>query len=583
MMRRLSLLPESFRGRFLLVVFGAALVPLALIGVWLTQSVVGAGRDLLRSELDQSLETISAEVAKRWSYRRGDLELLARNEAATRVLNGEGSAAPSPEEAAYFAELFASVSRTIPAFEYRDAAGGVRWASPPPPMDRTDDVPSAEMLDTLGRRATASSGGTSAGNGGVRVTDPTVTVPLPVVSAATGVRLGEVIAQVSIAALMPVDTSVRLPSGARLQWVERATGLSVLPTFAPDALLTRDRFTAVAVDWLAVHRTLADPEIDLILAAPLDAYVQPFARVARTGVLVLIVVALLAFTLSAFLTTRLTGSLERLAVAADAVAGGDLAHRVDGGGAAEVQRVAGAFNSMTESLRRTLAELSTRQALAATGEFAASLSHEVRNGLTAIRVDLQRAEDKIGTDAPSRPLIARALENVRRLDDTVTGSLQAARSSHRSRRRLDLGSVAEAAVQSAEGTFAERGVTVSTSANASARPWVLGDALALEQLMLNLLLNAAQAMAPGGRASLVVDIDGADVRVLVTDSGAGIATEDLPHVLDPFFSTKPHGTGLGLPIARQIAAAHGGSLKIESVPGDGTRVEVRLPLAAAPS
>ena len=112
---------------------------------------------------------------------------------------------------------------------------------------------------------------------------------------------------------------------------------------------------------------------------------------------------------------------------------------------------------------------------------------------------------------------------------------------------------------------------------------MLGDAIALQQLFLNLLLNSAQAMEPGGRASLVVDIDGADVRVVVTDSGAGIPASDLEHVLDPFFSTKTDGTGLGLPIARQIAAAHGGSLRIESVPGDGTRVEVRLPLAAAPS
>jgi signal transduction histidine kinase len=89
-------------------------------------------------------------------------------------------------------------------------------------------------------------------------------------------------------------------------------------------------------------------------------------------------------------------------------------------------------------------------------------------------------------------------------------------------------------------------------------------------------------MGPGGRASLVVDIDGADVRVVVTDSGAGIPAADLERALDPFFSTKADGTGLGLPIARQIAAAHGGSLKIESMAGNGTRVEVRLPLAAAP-
>jgi signal transduction histidine kinase len=300
-------------------------------------------------------------------------------------------------------------------------------------------------------------------------------------------------------------------------------------------------------------------------------------------VITLAVVALLALVLSGFLTTRLTGSLERLAVAADAVAGGDLAHRVDGRGAAEVGRVANAFNSMTESLRRTLDELSKRQALAAAGEFAVSLSHEVRNGLTAVRVDLQRAEEKTPEGTPGLSLIARALENVKRLDGTVSGSLRVARSGRTPRRRLDLGPVAAAAAQSAESTFTEHGATLSPLASATAPTWVLGDAIALEQLLLNLLLNSAQAMGPGGRASLTMEIDGADVCVVVTDTGGGISAGDLEHVLDPFFSTKEDGTGLGLPIARQIAAAHGGSLTITSVPGDGTRVEVRLPMAAAPS
>ena len=207
----------------------------------------------------------------------------------------------------------------------------------------------------------------------------------------------------------------------------------------------------------------------------------------------------------------------------------------------------------------------------------------MRNGLTAVRVDLQRAEEKTAEDAPGRPLIARALENVKRLDGTVSGSLRVARSGRSPRRRLDLGPVVAAAAQSAESTFAEHGATLSALTSPGPPAWVLGDAIALEQLLLNLLLNSAQAMEPGGRASVTVEIDGSDVRVVVTDTGGGISADDLEHVLDPFFSTKAEGTGLGLPIARQIAAAHGGSLKIESVLGDGTRVEVRLPLAAAPS
>lgn len=554
---RRAVLPTSFRGRFLLVVFFGAVVPLGLIGVWLTRSVVRAGQELLRSELDQSLERVTGPMAARWSSRRGDLALLANNEVAQRLL-AAGPQRLTTEDAAYLDQLFLSVAQTIPAFEYRDAAGRVRWSTPTRRLDTTD---------ARGQRTADSPQG------------PTLTLEFPV--AAGGVSLGSLIAHVSVAGLIPIDTSLRLPNGARLQIVQRNTRMAVLPSAVPDSLLGRDRFTVGGLAWLAVHHSLADPELDLILAAPLTAYVQPFERVARAGVVTLAIVSLLALLLSALLTARLTRSLERLAIAADAVAGGDLEHRVDGRGADEVGRVAAAFNSMVENLRRTLSELSKRQALAAVGEYAASLSHEVRNGLTAVRVDLQHAEEKQAADAPTGPLIARALENVKRLDGTVSASLRVARGGRVPRRRLDLRPLLRAAAQSADGAFSERGASVTPLTPDGGAAWVLGDAMALEQLFLNLLLNSAQALPPGGHATVAVEVEGTDLHVVVSDTGIGISPENLERVLDPFFSTKADGTGLGLSIARQIAAAHGGSLQITSVPGEGTRVDVRLPVAAA--
>ena len=552
----------SFRGRVLLLVFLAAVVPLSLIGVWLTGSVVRAGEDLLRSELDQSLEKISEPVPIRWSYRRGDLVLLANNEVVTRALARAPSAPPTPADSEYFGQLFASVAQNISAFEYRIEGGRVLWSSPSPPVD---------TLDPRGQRIPPQSPG------------PSMTVRLPVTAGAGGTGLGELIAEVSLAGVIPIDTSLRLPNGARLQLVQRATRLALLPAFAPDSLLDRSRFSVNGADWLAVHRALSEPEVNLTLAAPLGAYVQPFQRAARTGAVTLAVVSLLALVLSAVLTRRLTSSLEQLAVAAEAVAGGDLEHRIDRRGTDEVARVAAAFNGMMENLRRTLSELSQRQALAAVGEYAASLSHEVRNGLTAIRVDLQRAEEKTGEDMPGRPLISRALENVRRLDGIVSRSLHLSRHGRAPRRRLDLRNVLATAAQGADASFNDRGTRLERGPGAEAPSWILGDALAPEQLFLNLLLNAAQALRHGESASIALDSVGDEARILITDTGIGIPPADLAHVLDPFFSTKADGTGLGLPIARQIADAHGGSLRIESVAGQGTRVEVRLPLAAGES
>jgi signal transduction histidine kinase len=555
---RRAALPRSFRGRFLLVVLLAAVVPLALIGVWLTRSVVRAGEDLLHSELDQSLQKVADGVEPRWSYRSADLALLANNEVARRVLASTVSSAVAPADSEYLARAFASVAHAIPSVEYRNTAGDVRWASPTRVVD---------TADARGQGAGQSAAG------------PTMNVRIPISAADGSAPVGELIARVDLASLVPIDSSLRLPNGAKMQIVQRATGLSLLPTFAPDSLLVRNRFSVDGAGWLAVRRELTDPEVTLIMAAPLGAYVEPFERAARTGVITLAIVALLALMLSAFVTARLTASLEQLAVAADAVAGGDLEHRVNGGGTDEVGRVGAAFNSMTESLRRTLSELSHRQALAAVGEYAASLSHEVRNALTGVRIDLQHAEEKTAPDASNRVQIARALDSVKRLDRVVTSSLRVARSGRVARRRVDLRDVLTRASQGAESAFAERGAELGSNLG-GASAWIQGDALALEELFLNLLLNAAQALSSGGTAQLSLEIDDRVAVVVVRDSGPGIPAEDLPRVLDPFFSTKVAGTGLGLPIARQIALAHGGSLEVESSAGDGTRVEVRLPLSA---
>ena len=171
-----------------------------------------------------------------------------------------------------------------------------------------------------------------------------------------------------------------------------------------DSLFRRQRFESGGEEWLAVRRAIADLPIDLVVAGPRGRYVTPFQRAARMGVLAVTAVSLFAILLTGYLTCRVTALLEALADAAAAVATGELDRRVEANGTIEVQRVATAFNSMTASLRRTLGALSQRQALAAVGEYAASLSHEVRNALTAIRVDLQRANEKLVENADSRAL-----------------------------------------------------------------------------------------------------------------------------------------------------------------------------------
>jgi two-component system, sensor histidine kinase FlrB len=109
---------------------------------------------------------------------------------------------------------------------------------------------------------------------------------------------------------------------------------------------------------------------------------------------------------------------------------------------------------------------------------------------------------------------------------------------------------------------------------------VLGDAAALEQLFLNLLLNAAQAFdVPGGVVRVRASADAKHARIEVEDAGRGISSETLAAAFEPFVTTRAQGTGLGLAIARRIAGAHGGELSLESVPGTGTTAAVTIPRA----
>jgi two-component system sensor histidine kinase FlrB len=109
---------------------------------------------------------------------------------------------------------------------------------------------------------------------------------------------------------------------------------------------------------------------------------------------------------------------------------------------------------------------------------------------------------------------------------------------------------------------------------------VLGDAAALEQLFLNLLLNAAQAFdAPNGVVRVRAVADAKHARIEVQDSGRGMSSETLAAAFEPFVTTRAQGSGLGLAIARRIAAAHGGTLSLESAPGTGTTAAVSIPRA----
>jgi signal transduction histidine kinase len=400
----------------------------------------------------------------------------------------------------------------------------------------------------------------------------TLAVDYPIT--AEGRRVGTLAARVRLSSVVQMDSLRVLAPGASLVIREGSQLLWASSSAVP---YTAD--STLAGEWEIVRRSVPGLALTLELVAPAAPFVRPFERAARTGLAVLSLVTLFAMLLTFAMTRRITRSLHALSSAATQVAQGELDVVVQVASNDEAGRLAAAFNRMTESLRQSLAELSHQRSLAAVGEFAASLSHEVRNSLTAVRVDLQHANRHLAPEHPGKPLVSRTLDSVRRLDATVTSALRVARGGHVRRAPVSLNEVLERAMSAATPAYMERGAILAPLPDES-MPAVYGDAAALEALFLNLLLNAAQALNARGSASVSVARDNGNALITISDDGGGVPANQLASLGKTFHSTKESGTGLGLPIARRIAESHGGTLRIASENGNGTSVYVALPAMA---
>ena len=247
--------------------------------------------------------------------------------------------------------------------------------------------------------------------------------------------------------------------------------------------------------------------------------------------------------------------------------------------AADERRLA-SEQAQSDAAERNLMEASQRNAYAAVGDFATELARELAPSVASARTALRAMESALHLDSPFRAPLERAQRELHRLSNTMQDTLRLARSGKLSMRRIDLWIPLRNALKTATPDAAARSIWIEPPPFGRAPLWINGDEQALEQLFLNLLLNAVQETDSGGRVTAAVTI-GDDAVVSITDTGHGIPQDALDKVFEPFFTTKPDGAGLGLAIAWRTAAAHGGRLTIESALGRGTTVEVGLPRADA--
>lgn len=225
-----------------------------------------------------------------------------------------------------------------------------------------------------------------------------------------------------------------------------------------------------------------------------------------------------------------------------------------------------------------------RERLAALGQLAAVVAHEVRNPLAAIYNSLGSLKKMQLFGGDAAVLFGVVEEEASRLNRLVTELLDFVRPFHPNLDEHALSPVIDAAVGGALRAHTNADLVRTSRRIAPSLPRVELDAHLMHIALINVLSNALQAMPKGGSLDVVAEPvqlpDGTFAEIAITDTGAGIPQEQLDHVFDPFFTTRPSGTGLGLAIVRRIVDSHGGHVEAKSRPGSGATILIRLPLQA---
>jgi len=219
--------------------------------------------------------------------------------------------------------------------------------------------------------------------------------------------------------------------------------------------------------------------------------------------------------------------------------------------------------------------------LAQLGTLLAGFAHEVRNPLSTIGLNLQLVLEEFqqaetARDKRTHKRLATVEAEVRRLQKILEEFLRFARAPEPQIVPVDLNQRLAALIEFHEPDIAEGSVTLRFYPGADVG-LVPADWDHVQAAVVNLLRNAKDATPPGGQILVSTLREGSHVLIRVTDTGAGIAPELQSKVMDPYFSTKKSGTGLGLPTARRVAEEHGGALLLESEVGKGTQFTLRLP------
>lgn len=241
------------------------------------------------------------------------------------------------------------------------------------------------------------------------------------------------------------------------------------------------------------------------------------------------------------------------------------------------------FQDLTK-IREMEEELKRADRLAAIGTMAAGLAHEIRNPLASISGSIEILKEEMDGSGQNRKLMEIVLREIGRLDSLIADFLLFARPTSPQKIPVHLNKIiADLSQVFINSPECRPGINLRTELTDEI--YLEGDEKALKQALWNLLINAAQAMPKGGEVNIKLQRiftpskkEPGQAEIIVSDTGLGIAEDDLDKIFNPFFTTKEQGTGLGLAIVHRIIESHGGKIKVQSQLGQGTTFKINLPI-----
>lgn len=319
-------------------------------------------------------------------------------------------------------------------------------------------------------------------------------------------------------------------------------------------------------------------------------YVDLRQRAVMVFLAVTVVGALVAFGLASLISEKLSVSIKKLARAADQVAHGNLDTRVEIQSHDELRELADAFNFMAAALKKRdekVREFTTRrimesERLAHIGQLAAGVAHEINNPLTGIVTYSHLLLERASTQNGTRQSLEKIVKQADRCRDIIRGLLDFSRQRKPEKRLSNVNRVLEECVSLVDNQVLFHNIRIVQHLSPNL-PQVFMDPSQVQQVFMNMILNAADAMKEGGQLTLTTRYVPVEqmVEIEFTDTGHGIKEADLDRIFSPFFTTKEvgHGTGLGLAISYGIVKEHKGTITVESEEGEGATFTICLPVS----